>query len=166
MLVHRYKDIESGLEVEFCDEILAFMLAQCSSSGDLETGGILAGYYDDALNKAVIVRSSAAPKDSKFTRTRFYRGVEGLKDWLDSLWKTEKAFYLGEWHFHPFSSSKMSTIDSKQMTSISANRSMNCPEPILLIIGGDPKGQYSISIIVFIKGKPPIELREYSSVRM
>ncbi|POR28652.1 MULTISPECIES: hypothetical protein [Paenibacillus] len=166
MLVHKYKDIESGLEVEFCEEILAFILAQCSSSGYLETGGILAGYYDDALKKAVIVKSSAAPRDSKYTRTRFYRGIEGLKEWLDSLWKVEKAFYLGEWHFHPFSSSKMSTIDSKQMISISSNRSMNCPEPILLIIGGDPTSHYSMSISVFIRGKPPIDLRDYSSVTL
>lgn len=95
MLVHRYRDIESKLEVEFSDDVLTFMLAQCTLSGELETGGILAGYYDDERNRAVIIKSSAAPADSKQTRTRFYRGVQGLKDWLNTLWKIDKAYYVG-----------------------------------------------------------------------
>ncbi|ASA24285.1 Mov34/MPN/PAD-1 family protein [Paenibacillus donghaensis] len=161
MLVHRYKDSRSTLEVEFSDDVLAFMLAQCTLSGELETGGILAGYYDDALNRAVIIKSSAAPIDSKQSRTRFYRGVHGLKDWLNTLWKLEKAYYVGEWHFHPFASSKMSIIDSKQMSSISNNKSMNCPEPILFIIGGNPRTAHSVSISIFMKNKKPLELSEY-----
>ncbi|ETT61200.1 MULTISPECIES: Mov34/MPN/PAD-1 family protein [Paenibacillus] len=161
MLVHRYRDIEGNLEIEFSDDVLTFMLAQCTLSGELETGGILAGYYDDALNRAVIIKSSPAPIDSKQTRTRFYRGVQGLKDWLNTLWKLDKAYYVGEWHFHPFASSKMSLIDSKQMNSISNNKSMNCPEPILLIIGGNPRKRYSVSISIFMKNKKPIELNEY-----
>lgn len=162
MLVYRYRDHESGLEVEFSEDILAFMLAQCTSYGNLETGGILAGYYDDTYKKAVILGSSAAPTDSKHSRTRFYRGVKGLKEWLNKLWKKEKAFYLGEWHFHPFATSQRSSIDSKQMNAISANQSMNCPEPILFIIGGDPNHKYSVSISVFFESKKSIELKEYS----
>lgn len=55
----------------------------------------------------------------------------------------------------------MSMIDSKQMNSISKNKSMNCPEPILFIIGGNPRKNYSVSISIFMKNKKPIELSEY-----
>lgn len=161
MLVHRYRDVKGKLEVEFSDDVLKFMLEQCNKSGEKETGGILAGYYDDALNRAIIIKSSAAPVDSKQTRTRFYRGVKDLKDWLIALWKLDKAYYIGEWHFHPFSSSKMSIIDFKQMNAISNNKTMNCPEPILFIIGGNPRENHSISISVFMKNKSPLELTEY-----
>ncbi|MNH84974.1 hypothetical protein D3C73_374080 [compost metagenome] len=163
MLVHRFKDRESGLEVELSEDTLKCMLSHCSLFGELETGGVLAGYYDDTQKKAVILSSSTAPTDSQHNRTRFYRGVEGLKEWLSNLWQKEKAYYLGEWHFHPFSSSKMSSIDVKQMNAISTNQLMNCPEPIMIIIGGDPKQKYSVSVSLFMKGKETIQLKEYKA---
>lgn len=162
MFLHKYRNPERGLEVEFDETILNEMLKECASYGKYETGGILAGYYDDSLKKAVIVGSSTAPKDSRHMRSRFHRGVKGLKSWLKEKWDEEKAYYLGEWHFHPFFSSDMSPVDIKQMKEISKDKSYHCPEPILIIIGGDPNNAYSVSIAVFISSSGPVELTEHS----
>jgi hypothetical protein len=133
MLLHRYRNPELGLEVEFEENILIEMLNECRSYGKYETGGILAGYYDDSLKKAVIVRGSIAPKDSRHMHTRFHRGIKGLKSWLKEKWDEEKAYYLGEWHFHPFSSS-----------------------------GGDPNNAYSVSITVFNSNGGSVVLTEHT----
>ncbi|WDQ32152.1 hypothetical protein PTQ21_27860 [Paenibacillus marchantiae] len=161
MLLHRYRDPNGTFEVEFEDNVLTRLLGQCICFGKLETGGILVGYYDDMLQKAIIVQGSGAPRDSKHTRTRFYRGVDGLKDWLEEVWRIDKAYYLGEWHFHPFASSKMSSIDRVQMNKISADKTIHCPEPVLLIIGGDPSSIFSISLTVF-NGEQPVDLTEHT----
>lgn len=162
MLLHRYRNLERGLEIEFEETILIEMLKECSFYGKYETGGILAGYYDDSLNKAVIVGGSIAPNDSRHMRARFHRGIKGLKSWLKEKWEEEKAYYIGEWHFHPFSTSKMSLVDIKQMQEISNDKSYHCPEPILFIIGGDPNNTYSVSITVFISSVGPVPLTEHS----
>ncbi|MNL67941.1 hypothetical protein D3C87_1925910 [compost metagenome] len=57
----------------------------------------------------------------------------------------------------------MSSIDVKQMNAISTNQLMNCPEPIMIIIGGDPKQKYSVSVSLFMKGKETIQLKEYKA---
>ena len=163
MLIHKYSNDDNSLTVEFSNEVLKFMLTECRLSKDLETGGILVGYYNDDLNKAIILKSSRAPIDSKKTKNRFYRGVSGLKKWLSEMWYKERAYYIGEWHFHPFSSSEMSIIDSTQMQSISRDNRINCPEPILFIIGGNPQKKYSTSIYVFTKNIKPLKLNHYES---
>jgi hypothetical protein len=42
--------------------------------------------------------------------------------WLIELWRKGKADYLGEWHFHPFSSPELSLIDHRQMQDMSPKR--------------------------------------------
>lgn len=163
MLVHRYKDVNENYEVIMDDGVLQQLLHWSAGSKKLETGGILAGYYNDELNKAFIIQGSDAPKDSKHMRYTFYRGVKGLHEWLEMIWEKEKAYYLGEWHFHPYASSKRSSTDNKQMCHIAKDISYHCPEPILLIIGGNPNEKYSISVTIFRNNEKNIELNNYSS---
>ncbi|MDR9748536.1 Mov34/MPN/PAD-1 family protein [Paenibacillus taichungensis] len=163
MLFHRYKDVNETYEVIMDDGVLKQLLAWSVGSKRLETGGVLAGYYNDELNKAIIIQGSDAPKDSKHMRYRFYRGVIGLQEWLEMIWEKEKAYYLGEWHFHPYASSRMSSTDDKQMCHIARDISYHCPEPLLLIIGGNPSKEYSISVNIFRNNGKNVELNIYSS---
>lgn len=91
------------------------------------------GSYNDSLNCAVVSDASERPPDSKSGRTWLMRGTAGLQDWLNRLWnKSERRYYLGEWHFHPGGDSEPSRMDIKQMGKIARSSFYKCPEPILL----------------------------------
>jgi integrative and conjugative element protein (TIGR02256 family) len=115
-----------------------------------ETGGILVGSYSATLDCAHVTGVSAAPKDSKASGWSFERGVRGLERWLLKLWNVpQRSYYLGEWHFHPHASPEASLRDRTQMAAISQNPSYRCPEPLLLILGGDPNHIWNVRAYVF-----------------
>lgn len=109
----------------------------CNRSGIYETGGILAGHYTDAHDCAVVTAISGPTADSYSGRTTFYRGTHGLQQWLDHLWRSEGHYYLGEWHYHPSAPARPSLTDMRQIRVIGGAPQYSCPEPVLLIIGGD-----------------------------
>lgn len=115
------------------ENILIEMLNECRSYGKYETGGILAGYYDDSLKKAVIVRAVSHRRIQGTCILDSIVESKGLKSWLKEKWDEEKAYYLGEWHFHPFSSS-----------------------------GGDPNNAYSVSTTVFNSNGGSVVLTEHT----
>jgi integrative and conjugative element protein (TIGR02256 family) len=121
-----------------------------------ETGGVLAGYYSQLLDRAIIKNLTGPPKDSKRGYTWFVRGVSGLQSLIFQLWK-KKQYYLGEWHFHPHASSHPSSQDINQMAMIAESKQYHCPEPLLLIIGGSPEN-FEIRIFVIFFNKRVIEL--------
>ena len=130
------------------------MLDECKKNLPNETGGILIGRYNEKHNLALISKIIPSPSDSTAGRTWFHRGVNGIKSRLKKLWK-ENYYYLGEWHFHPYSSPKPSSTDISQIKKISKDKKYYCPEPILIIVGGNPKHNYSTLAYVFssIDGK-------------
>ena len=120
------------------------MLDLCRESNNIETGGILVGYYSRSRDCAIVTDCSNAPKDSRRGKRFFYRGVYGLQRWLSSLWKLgQRRYYLGEWHFHPFAPADPSVIDLKQMKEDAKDKSYNCPEVLMFIIGGDPANEWT-----------------------
>ena len=52
------------------------------------------------------------------------------------------------WHYHPNASSKSSKVDDMQMIKFSNNKKLNCPEPILIIIGGNPS-KWSLNSYIY-----------------
>lgn len=112
------------------------MLKHCQSAGDLETGGILIGYYSPLCDQAIITEVAGAPSDSVSGRWTFTRGIAGLQPLIDRAWRRGK-YYLGEWHFHPFVSPLPSPRDRAQLASFSRDRAYRCPEPVLMVVGGD-----------------------------
>lgn len=146
------------LEHDFIEK----MLNACKKAGSHETGGILVGHYNENLDCAFVTDVSLSPSDSKYGRFWFYRGVSGLQAWLNRLWKRQE-YYLGEWHFHPFASAAFSQRDKNQMKKIAKSKRYLCPEPVLLIIGGDPKHSWILQTYVCDKGKSFIELKPSSS---
>lgn len=135
------------------------MVSECIKAGVNETGGILIGSYSDDSLTAMIVEATTRPADSLAGRTTFQRGVKGLRSLLHTRWK-KGLYYVGEWHFHPGGSSEPSGDDFRSMTSIAANPDYQCLEPVMIILGGDPAGSYSLSASVFPRGYAPIRLRE------
>ncbi|WP_185805426.1 Mov34/MPN/PAD-1 family protein [Bacillus canaveralius] len=137
-------NISQSLIIEICN--------LCKISLPNETGGILIGTYKENFTCASVSEILKAPPDSKAGPTWFFRGTKGVKKKLDNLWVEKKHYYLGEWHFHPNGSSDLSNQDIKQMTLIANDNAYKCPEPILLIIGGNLLS-WEYSSYVFPKGK-------------
>lgn len=146
-----------GLVIE--KKVIQNMLSICRASKNLEVGGIVLGTYDSENRYALVSNISSAPIDSLRGKNWFHRGVYGLQVLLDRCWHQGRKYYLGEWHFHPYSSAIASSIDIKQMTSISTKNDYNCPEPIMIILGGNPKRDWEVRAYVFPRNKMWIELK-------
>lgn len=122
-------------EVNLRQELYSQMQQYCIKSYPRETGGIIIGNYSNDLKMANINKALGPPQKSIHQRSRFIRSGIGIKQILDFEWEMGN-YYLGEWHYHPNASPTPSYPDIKQMMLFSHDKSLNCPEPILLIIGG------------------------------
>ena len=111
------------------------MLVYCRKSNPYETGGILIGNYSADQISANIFQITSPITNSRRSKNNFRRGSVGLKNILDSMWN-QGLYYIGEWHYHPNSSSSPSNIDKNQMIILSQDKNLKCPEPILMIVGG------------------------------
>jgi integrative and conjugative element protein (TIGR02256 family) len=141
------KDKRFGLLLK--KNLLQKGIDECTNAYSQETGGILVGYYTPECNCAIVTELSGPPKDSIRKSRFFQRGTQGLQRWIQQLWQEKKHFYLGEWHFHPGGTSAPSSDDIEQMKRFSLDKKLQCPEPILLIIGGNPQGEWTASAFVF-----------------
>ncbi len=155
---HRLRSLDGRLGMDLPPGQLDRMLELCRSAGGVETGGILVGHYSGNHAVAIVTDVSNAPGDSTHSRTRFRRGVRGLQQWINRLWRQSQGFYLGEWHFHPFASPQPSPCDLEQIEEIAGAPVYSCPEPLLVIIGGDPREAWGYRVFVFVGEKGLIEL--------
>lgn len=130
----------------------------CLEAGRVETGGILVGVYTEELDCAIVTGVSGPPRDSRGGPAWFIRGVYGLQRWLDGLWKKERHYFLGDWHFHPGAVPEPSAQDIRQTEEIALSPKYMCPEPILLIVGGDPPEVLHPGAFVYVIGKGIIPL--------
>lgn len=139
-------------------ETLARMLELCRRDAPKETGGVLAGYYTNAHDCAVVTGVSEAPADSGSGRTWFVRGTAGLQRWLDGLWRRERRHYLGDWHSHPGEAPDPSPTDVAQLKEIASDESRKCPEPILVLVGGRAVDAFDARAFVFPRAGSLVEL--------
>jgi integrative and conjugative element protein (TIGR02256 family) len=131
--------------------ILKNIKSECIKARDKETGGILFGNYSINGKNAILSSITGPPKDSRRTACRFIIiNVTELNAKIDYKWK-QGHYYIGEWHFHPHSRPKPSILDDLQMKKNSIDELLKCPEPILLIIGGDQENGWELSLHVYTK---------------
>lgn len=117
----------------------------------METGGILIARYSNDLRVTHVTDLVPAPSDSVAKRFSFHRGVRGLQQLLRRIWPQRK-YYLGEWHFHPDEAPSPSGTDCDQMRDIASAFSYRCPEPVLVIVGGNPPERTELQSYVFRRG--------------
>lgn len=129
-------DLQFGLRIE--QSQIKRIVHFCEIAQGKETGGVLIGYYTSDLACAVITTVSGPPLDSIATHTHFYRGIVGLQRLIDQLWRKQRHYYLGEWHFHPANEPSPSPDDIRQMKKIASTSEFHSPEPVLLTVGYDP----------------------------
>lgn len=146
-LVFWSKDRRFGLRVD--KDQLQSLISLCIHAKRNETGGVLIGHYNDSLNCGIVTLVTSPDEDSRAGAWWFERGTRHLRSLLARYWRSGKGYYLGEWHFHPHSAPTPSGTDSASMRSIATDPACNCRQPILLIIGGTPPTQWSISAHVY-----------------
>ena len=121
------------------------MLGHARAAGQAETGGVLIGFYNDHHDTAVVARADGPAPDSHASRHRFWRGVQGLAETLAQRWsRPMRTYYLGEWHYHPFAAPDRSLLDDDTMTDPALRGSFHCDVPVLVILGGDPHGTWTL----------------------
>ena len=138
---------DRALSVRISGATLSKMIRLCSTANTVETGGIVVGHYNKALDCALISDIYGPPKDSKHQATRFYRGIRGVQRLLEALWREPwREYYLGDWHYHPHSSATPSSEDKDQLRKQSIKDDSQCKTPIMLVIGGDPNKDCLVKI--------------------
>lgn len=151
---------DGRFRVHLSTKVINELLSLSIAAGIKETGGILVGHYDKDHTDAYVTDISGPGRGSKHGFVSFFRAVGHLQGWLDKVWNGGKSYYLGEWHFHPMSSPTASNTDKRQMFEITTDAKASCPEPILIILGGNPKAQWKVSVSIFTKSKDIYDLDE------
>jgi integrative and conjugative element protein (TIGR02256 family) len=138
-----------GYTVDVSPSATAAIVLAAEESHGLETGGILLGRYSIHGEAAVVEKASGPPTDSRRGPKTFWRGIAGVGNKLRNLWENRTRYYLGEWHYHPSSAAVPSRCDLNEMMEIARSPGYSCPEPILLIVGGDEEMGWDFSLRVF-----------------
>ena len=103
-----------------------------------EVGTPLVGCYSDDGFEASVLDLAPLSSDSKGSPTSFYRGIAGLRKFFAKLCRSfsGRRHYIGEWHSHPDGATIPSGTDDRNQLEITMDAKTNCPECILIIIGG------------------------------
>ena len=121
------------------------MLRICDQARSSETGGVLIGHYNDALNCAVVTRITGPTPGSRAGTTWFERNAKQLRDLFRRHWRRGAGYHLGEWHFRPSAAPMPSGTDTSTMRRIAADPAAQCRRPVLLIIGGEIPNSWAVS---------------------
>jgi len=138
--------------IEISGAAIAKLVSECAFARTNETGGILVGRYSKDGWTAEVQDVSRPPDGSSAGSNWFHRGITGLAHLLTKRW-AKGEHYVGEWHYHPGGRPTPSGTDIASMRSISINKSYQCPEPILVILGGSPPTRWELSAGVFAYGQ-------------
>ena len=110
--------------------------ARTGSSTD-ETGGLLLGEIDDALQTISIDVATGPPLDSIKSPDHFLCGVEGTEE--QCKFYAEKSGnstnFVGVWHTHPVSMPEPSTVDLEAMAQLLHCQEKTPRHVVMLIIG-------------------------------
>lgn len=160
-----FRSADGAFEVRLGGEAVERMLMLCHRARRLETGGVLIGQYSSDHRVAYVEVATGPGSDSRAGSTWLLRGVRGLQNILDTFWSQKRGYYIGEWHFHPGAEPSPSRRDVAQMQSIASSELYHCPEPLLVVIGGDAGSAPSILVEVHTRRGQRISLHGGSTER-
>ena len=112
---------------------------------EVESGGIVAGYYDATENALKITDITWPQIDDICERYRFIRKEAGHQELMDRLWEQSgyKKSYLGEWHTHNQCRPIPSLVDYNNWKNIS-KRHHNFDEHLFIIVGKMSSGIWMV----------------------
>lgn len=144
-MTRRYLAADRSVAVDLEPRAVETMLDLSGRAGDLETGGVLVGRYSEYGDRVIVTQATGPPRDSRQTPAGFVRGIAGLTRRLQREWR-DAAYYVGEWHSHPMASATPSTVDVTQIMAFAADADLQCPRPILAVLGGDPRAAWVLAV--------------------
>lgn len=118
--------------------IAHYVESSCALKGrTAETGGLLWGEWDDALNIIWITDASGPPRDSVASSRCFVCGVEGTAEEHNArLGRSKGAVgFIGMWHTHPLCEPFPSDVDMTAMERILSQGDLPGRRCLLMIIG-------------------------------
>jgi integrative and conjugative element protein (TIGR02256 family) len=127
-----------------------------------ETGGVLVGYYTEDLTTAILLDSFEAFKPGEGSVGSFRPDTDFIQAELDRIWDESGGcqYYLGDWHSHPRNLPLPSDLDDETMFIYSDDADMNCPQPILMIVGDRMLSIGDVRIFIYNQGDK-IELKKF-----
>jgi proteasome lid subunit RPN8/RPN11 len=126
-----------------------------------EVGTSLVGSYSDDGYRAIVHSIAPLSSDSQGSPTAFFRGVRGLREFFGTLVARFRGHrhYIGEWHSHPGGSPASSSTDDHNQAAIASDKATDCPESILLIIGGTFPTHPNLRLYIFSRTRGKLELQ-------
>lgn len=125
-----------------------------------EVGTALVGSYSDDGFIATIKELAPLTIDSHGSRRYFVRGVKALAQFFTRIFKQSNGLmhYVGDWHSHPNSVANPSLMDDENQSAVSADLAADCPESILLILGGRSREFEEIRAFVYSRKNGRVDL--------
>jgi proteasome lid subunit RPN8/RPN11 len=141
------------------------MLALAARHIPNEVGTPLVGSYSDDGHRAAVHAIAPLPDDSHGSPSSFIRGIRGLGAFFGRLVARFRGrrHYVGEWHSHPGGSSTASPTDDRNQAAIAADPKADCPESVLIIVGGEVPTAPTLGLYVYSRamGKIVLHPREH-----
>jgi integrative and conjugative element protein (TIGR02256 family) len=119
----------------------------------LETGGILMGYWsepDVVITHATGPGPRAVHKTTGFLPDAEYQEQEVAFIYAES---GRLSTYLGDWHSHPYGSTRLSWKDKRTLRRIAHAPEARCPQPLMAVMAGE-EGQWGLGIWRLSKSGP------------
>jgi integrative and conjugative element protein (TIGR02256 family) len=102
----------------------------------LETGGILMGYW--AESDVVITDAIGPGPKAVHYAVGFLPDAEYHEKEVARIYKQSDrtSTYLGDWHTHPYGSTRLSRRDRRTMKRIACSHEARCPKPLMAVLAG------------------------------
>lgn len=117
------------------NSVVQFIIDQAKHWGNLETGGILAGYVSGG---DIVVTQIVGPgPKAKHTASSFKPDSKYHSERIAEIYErsNREDTYLGDWHTHPNARSYLSPKDKETLVRIGNYKKARMPSPIMLVLG-------------------------------
>jgi integrative and conjugative element protein (TIGR02256 family) len=116
------------------------ILEEAIRAGEVETGGVLLGYWGTKPVEPVICAVTGPGPRAKHSPTRFRPDYAFHQHEIARIYRESKRtiVYLGDWHSHPGGTGDLSARDVRTLARISRFRAARISTPIMLIAAGPP----------------------------
>jgi len=105
----------------------------------LENGGVLMGYFTPSKNEAVVTKPVGPGPEAEHSSHGFCPDNRFHTEEIEETFrKDRRIIYIGDWHSHPNGNPNLSPRDKKTLKNISSYPASRLPNPVMLILYGDP----------------------------
>jgi proteasome lid subunit RPN8/RPN11 len=173
----RFHDIQAGgYKVRIAESVMVQARAWTRRNGrdntpEDETGGLLWGFWDEAIRAIWIFEASGPPPDSVNSPGYFLCGVEGTAD--EHQRRSENSFgacgFIGHWHTHPNLPPTQSLEDIRSMATLVSAVGGNQRKSAMLIFGrtgGRPTAGLYIYESLLVRDSVDTVIAEFSQIEL